>query len=240
MDADRFDMLAEALALPRARRALFAALGGAVLGGGVAVSAAADRRHKRQRRRKKRNRKQVGRNDAARCAEILHAASCTYGRVGAVDAWTCAPGTSLDYQNLSRCDLRGSIFRQVTLNEANFERSNLNNVDLEGSQLWMAKFDGAAMVQAQASHANLGGATAYSADLRDSKFIGATLNSADLTGANLKGAIFQDADLRGVKWAHAPWDKEHSDFLTRCPDDAMLLWPNDCCGHLNGYTTPMC
>lgn len=239
MDAERFDSLAEALARPRERRALVAALAGSMLGL-AAAPAAADRRHKRQRRRKKRNRKQVGRNDAARCAEILHAAYCTYGRVGAVDAWTCAPGTSLDYQNLSNCDFRGSIFRQVSFNEANFERSNLNNVDFEGSQLWSAKLDGAAMVQAQASHANLGGVNAYSADFRDTKFIGASLNSADLTAANLKGAIFQGADLRGVHWSTAPWDKEHSVPLTRCPDDAMLLWPNDCCGHLNGYTTPMC
>lgn len=230
-------------AWPSSRRQLLALLGGLVLGGGpfgLGKSVEAEQR-KRKKRRQRRNKQQNRRAIADRCQEILLTASCTYGRVGLIDAWTCAPGTSLDYQDLSGCRLEGSILRHVTMNEADLSKAVLNNADLEGAQLWRANFERAAMVQARAVNANLGGVSAYRADLRWTDFGGATLNSADLTSADTRNAIFQNADLRGVQWTHAPWvTKPDLDVLTSCPDGAKLLWPNDCCGHLNGYTTPMC
>ncbi len=68
-----------------------------------------------------------------------------------------------------------------------------------GTDLRLAKLDGATLYQARLSGANLMGATLMGADLRGAELDAATLMGADLRGAKLDGATLTRADLTVAK-----------------------------------------
>ena len=168
------------------------------------------------------------------CTHVLAPAGCTLGSDGVSIVWTCPRNTDLSGKDLSRCNLIGANLRQVFLTNADLREATLNNARLDGSQAHGADFgsfnnsDGATMVQATFRGTNLGGADFLKTDMREGDFTGASLNGARLVGAETQGAVFQDADLRGVKWQDA-----------RCPD-GHYVYSGNCCGYLDGFTTPYC
>lgn len=243
MDSSRFAALCLALGTGVTRRTAVGALAGML---GLGVTFDVDSRSKSKRRRQRRRTKQQRRTQrrhalqATNCDGTLQTAGCQ--RDSASGYWVCPRNTNLTKVNLMGCDLRGATLRQIFLTDARLDGAILNNAHLDGSQAHGIFLNSATMVEATFLGTNLGGGHFRGADMRKADFTGASLNSADLAdGARQYGAIFQNADLRGVKWVNvfnprSPYDK----MITHCPDEAHLLWPSDCCGHLNGYTTPNC
>src|SRR6266705_2067883 len=105
--------------------------------------------------------------------------------------------------NLSRANLRGTIFigvnlegtdlRDAILFRASFLRANLAYITLSGASLYEADLKGAI----------LSGANLYGADLRGATLSGASLSNANLADATLSGANLYGADLRGANLCKA-------------------------------------
>src|SRR6266536_2014258 len=105
--------------------------------------------------------------------------------------------------NLSRANLRGTIFigvnlegtdlRDAILFRASFLRANLAYITLSGASLYEADLKGAI----------LSGANLYGADLRGANLSGANLCGANLSGANLNRANLSGADLSGANLCKA-------------------------------------
>jgi len=131
-------------------------------------------------------------------------------------------GTILSRVNLTRVDLRGaaslrgSLFSNANMVEAQLAGTNLSGVDLSGADLTSANLE-----RADLSGAYLSGATLAGANLRGANLNGAWLNLVDLTGADLTeaslagvvligsslaSADFSQADLSGVNAIGANFD----------------------------------
>ncbi|ETX02589.1 MAG: hypothetical protein ETSY1_02985 [Candidatus Entotheonella factor] len=105
------------------------------------------------------------------------------------------PNTSWGQLNLQDYDLRGVIFinadlREADLRGANLEKAYLTGAELEGAHLSGANLNGADLRQAQLFRADLSHAQMQHATLS-----GADLRQAILSGADLSDARIQDADL---------------------------------------------
>lgn len=237
MDAKRFDHMAVSLGT---RRGVLQALGLALAGSAAFLrqeATEAKRHHhgKRKDQRQRRRRRQDARSQAA-CATLLSQAGCTQSAEGSVTVWTCAAQTNLQSADLQGCNLIGAHLDGVNLNGAILNNAILNNAHLEGAHLVGASLYNVTMVEARAAGVNLsGGVDLRLSDLRKAIFTDGSLNHADLEGAEMVGAVFQNTDLRDILWA----SKGYS--ATICPDHASFrAVGGDCCGHLNGWTTPNC
>ena len=245
MDANQFDILTRSLRFAGTRRRLLGILTAFGAAGSLLMLPVEETSARHQgKHRRKRNHRQSGRrkdnrrgksmgqapNTQSACAIVLTGAGCTQVSDGRSIVWQCAENTNLENADLSNCSLIGAQLKRVNLNGVNLNGSILNNAHLDGAQLHHGSFRKTDFVQAIAPLANFGGAIDTSgADMRDATFTGASFNSADLGGADLRGAKMQDADLREVVWPGA-----------RCPHGHLVVLIGDCCGHLNGSTTPQC
>lgn len=97
--------------------------------------------------------------------------------------------SNLEEVDLSGTNLRATNLRTANLRNASLNNADLNNADLRSANLIGADLRGAKLVGAKLNNALLSHAT----DLR-----GANLRAADLRGANLWGANLTDADLRSA------------------------------------------
>jgi hypothetical protein len=270
MDDQSFDTLARMLHAPGTRRRALAALLGAALLPATAPPLLASRRKKKRRGKRGPAEVTVCRNgktfvvpsqavagiisaggttgacgsgsgsstsagtgprptDQPGCERVLRAAGCSQVSDGVSLIWTCPENTNLNGANLAGCNLIGARLIRVLMNDVRLEGSILNNAHLDGAQLHGGFFRRTDFVQAIARQANFGGGKDFvGADMREADFTGASFNSADLHDADLTRAILQNADLRGVVWTGAT-----------CPDEHLAIFTN-CCGHLNGWTTPFC
>jgi uncharacterized protein YjbI with pentapeptide repeats len=105
--------------------------------------------------------------------------------------------------NLSRANLRGTIFigvnlegtdlRDAILFRASFLRANLAYITLSGASLYEAELKGAV----------LSGANLYGADLKGATLSGASLSNANLADARLKEVNFWRANLSGANLSGA-------------------------------------
>src|SRR6266496_3448805 len=115
--------------------------------------------------------------------------------------------------NLSRANLRGTIFigvnlegtdlRDAILFRASFLRANLAYITLSGASLYEADLKGAILSGANLYGADLRGATLSSASLSNAYLAHATLSGANLYGADLKGATLSGASLINANLADA-------------------------------------
>ena len=92
---------------------------------------------------------------------------------------------------------RHANFAQSWLYGTRFLRSDLESVDLRGSNLQKSRF-----VRVNLSFAHLDGADLRGADLRGADLHGAHLRGADLRGADLRGACLRSADLGETDFAN--------------------------------------
>jgi phosphate transport system substrate-binding protein len=131
-------------------------------------------------------------------------------------------GTILTRVNLTRVDLRGAASLRGTLfNNANMIEAQLAGANLSGADLSGADLTSANLERADLSGAYLSGATLAGANLRGANLNGAWLNLVDLTGADLTeaslagvvliggslaSANFSQADLSGVNAIGANFD----------------------------------
>jgi uncharacterized protein YjbI with pentapeptide repeats len=101
--------------------------------------------------------------------------------------------TELDKLDLSGSQLQGAQLYGCYMRGTNLEDAKLNHADLKGTNLTGVNFSNADLSNADLLNSILRGAI-----MRNTKLKNANLRSADLTGANLV-----DADLTGVKvYAH--------------------------------------
>ena len=115
--------------------------------------------------------------------------------------------------NLSRANLRGTIFigvnlggtdlRDAILFRASFLRANLADVTLSGASLYEADLKGATLSGANLYGADLKGATLSGASLSNGNLADATLSGANLYGADLKGATLSGASLSNANLSEA-------------------------------------
>ena len=89
---------------------------------------------------------------------------------------------------LSNSRLAISLLRNVVLEEADLEKTNLSGADLKEATLIKANLRGADLSRADLSGADLSRATLIKANLR-----GADLSGSNLTEVNLKGAFMDDS-----------------------------------------------
>lgn len=249
MDAKQFDLLARTLVGSAERRAVLRALAALSLTGAATLLTHAEGEGKRLRhgrrashrpgkdkdnRKGKRTGRKPGRRAQAACAAVMTASGCRQVQESSTTVWSCPNGAQLSGVDLSGCDLHGARLLVANLSHTLLNKTILNNANLNGSQLHEAPMIQATMVEAHLVQTNLGGADLREADMRRVDFTLGTLNSAKLPSARMDGAIFQNTDLRGAQYHN-----------TVCPDGALTrpegsFGTNDCCGHLNGYTTPLC
>ncbi len=117
-------------------------------------------------------------------------------------------GRDLRFADLSRCNLLNGLLQDVRLNGANLwdamlNGANLNSAKLNGVHLWDAELNGANLSYAELNGADLSYAMLNGADLRQAELNGAyldsaQLNGADLTMAELNGASLDSAKLNGA------------------------------------------
>ena len=112
-------------------------------------------------------------------------------------------GVCLDISDFWGADLSGSKLLQVTAYYACFGEAKLMNVDLTGSNLYLANLQGANLYGANLKRANLKrvnleGANLEGANLERAKLEGANLRGANLEGVNLEGANLERANLQGA------------------------------------------
>src|SRR6266568_1987328 len=110
--------------------------------------------------------------------------------------------------NLSRANLRGTIFigvnlegtdlRDAILFRASFLRANLAYITLSGASLYEADLKGATLSGASLSNANLADARLKEVNFWRANLSGANLSGANLSGANLSGANLNRANLSGA------------------------------------------
>jgi uncharacterized protein YjbI with pentapeptide repeats len=110
--------------------------------------------------------------------------------------------------------------------KANFQRVALDFEKLQRSDLRMANFQGASLIQADLKGAKLEGANLTAADLTGANLSGAYLQNAQLNSANLTNANFAGADLRDAILMHA--DAVGTNFeranLTGCSVYGASVW----------------
>lgn len=110
-----------------------------------------------------------------------------------------------DSRDLTGVDLSGAQLRDAT-----FQRSHLDDGNLDGIDGFRAKFisatmtgvtlEGARLFEADLTKADLTGANLQDTDLRNAKLVNAILRGANLSGARLAGADLRNADLSGAMW----------------------------------------
>src|SRR6266496_3364182 len=110
--------------------------------------------------------------------------------------------------NLSRANLRGTIFigvnlegtdlRDAILFRASFLRANLAYITLSGASLYEADLKGAILSGANLINANLADARLKEVNFWRANLSGANLSGANLCGANLSGANLNRANLSGA------------------------------------------
>ena len=173
---------------------------------------------------------------------------------GVVHRWTVEHHGNLRKAKFTRADLRGADFRGADLRGADFRGAKLHHADLRGARLKGARFDvvkrvgkgangaapicplnacqgqGAQLVSADFSGADLTGAYFWYANLMGANFTGtnltrahlggaflgwANLTSANLTSANLTGAFLNYATLAGANLTNVIWSN------TTCPNGTV-------------------
>jgi len=110
-------------------------------------------------------------------------------------------------------NLKGIVFRDADLSEANLFQADLSSANLRGARLQGAvlhdaKLVGSILVRAKAQRADfscamLQGAYLQRANLQEANLRGAQLQGANFFGANLNGAILWDANLENAELAEA-------------------------------------
>ncbi len=108
-------------------------------------------------------------------------------------------------RNLGQADLTGAILREARFNRADLSNSKLDGTDgrrakFVSASLKGVSFDGANLTEADFTKADLTGASFKNANLRSARLFQAILRGADLTGARLERADFLNADLSGARW----------------------------------------
>lgn len=101
----------------------------------------------------------------------------------------------LDEAQFERSNLEGCVLIGSSLNHANLSRSNLSRANLIGADLIRANLEGANLAHAMLSGANLSAVNLRHANLTGASLAGADLSTADLTGAIVDGVNFQGANL---------------------------------------------
>ncbi|NQW10656.1 MAG: pentapeptide repeat-containing protein [Alphaproteobacteria bacterium] len=122
------------------------------------------------------------------------------------------PGPGVDWRqcNFDRYDLEKIDLSGARLDNASFNRAALagtNFTALEGGRvrfiganLQDTVFERAQLRYADFSQANLSGASFKDADLANTRLVSANLRGANLTGSRLRGADLFRADLSGATW----------------------------------------
>ena len=252
MDAQCFDALIASLSRAGTRRGLLrflaapSFLGAAMLVDGEETAAKRKRHNRRAhnhrhsgRRKAKRKDKRRSREDELQreCERKLKGIGCFADGPPDGRYAVCPEGTDMRGLNLQGCILERAILRGVLLPiggpyfgglaKANLQQADLTDAHGMSSTFYDADLRGATLNKAKMMNANFG-----SASLDNALVIGADLSHCDFQGAVTTGATMQDADLRHVAWLHAV-----------CPNGEKLEgWfsATNCCGKLNGSTTPFC
>ncbi len=95
-----------------------------------------------------------------------------------------------------QADLGEANLQKADLFQANLQKANLGDANLQKADLLRANLQGANLERADLREADLLSAELQGADLRDANLQKAYLGSAQLQGANLRDAELQGADLR--------------------------------------------
>jgi uncharacterized protein YjbI with pentapeptide repeats len=103
--------------------------------------------------------------------------------------------STFSFANLTRVNLKNTIFFMATLTNTTFRYANLENAFLQLADLTEAILTGANLTRAILTDADLTGADLTRADLTGADLTradlrGAVLNRTNFTGANLAGALF--------------------------------------------------
>lgn len=122
------------------------------------------------------------------------------------------PGPGVDWRQcnfdryeLEKIDLSGARLDNASFNRAsmigtNFSKLQGGQVRFIGANLQQTIFDEAELRNADFSQANLSGASFKGADLANARLVSANLRGANLTASRLRGADFFRADLSGAIW----------------------------------------
>lgn len=105
-------------------------------------------------------------------------------------------GQSLQYEPLSRSDLRQVRFCRADLTWADLERCDLRGADFDGACLRHAKLANARLQGASFRDADLHGAAFYGTDLRHVVLERMDLRSTSLNYANLSRTVLRGANLQ--------------------------------------------
>jgi uncharacterized protein YjbI with pentapeptide repeats len=111
-------------------------------------------------------------------------------------------------KSFAKANLKKVVLRDVHIEKADFEETNLAMADLSGSHLFDARMRGAELIGVNLSncdltHCDLGGSDLTRAKLSGARLWNATLTNANLTESDLSFADFWNAKLFNVKLWHA-------------------------------------
>jgi uncharacterized protein YjbI with pentapeptide repeats len=98
-----------------------------------------------------------------------------------------------------RHTLKNYVAVRSFLAKSDFRSAVMTGMNLNQADVREAMFDGAAMMRATLTHADLRGASMTHTNLRDADLTFAKLDGADLSEAELEGANLQGSDFRGCR-----------------------------------------
>ncbi|MDX2084293.1 MAG: pentapeptide repeat-containing protein [Candidatus Melainabacteria bacterium] len=115
-------------------------------------------------------------------------------------------GSNLNNRQLQGSNLHRAQLNQVRLQSACLAHSNLSQAQLQQAQLQYANLQGVDLREANLRQANLQGANLHQANLAKANLSGANLQNADLSGADLTHAQLNGANLSHTRWNSAILD----------------------------------
>jgi len=122
-------------------------------------------------------------------------------------------------------DLRGAVFTEAVLDDANFIECDLRGCDLRAASLARASFVTCRLDGAHASGVRADGAvfvegcTLVGADLGHASFGGANFGGMDLSQASLVGSVLDGANLIGTRLAGSDWRLARAKGALLCKAD---------------------
>lgn len=171
-----------------------------------------------------------------RLATFFAVLALSAGAVAGIGCWTAGPlqargkdlsGQTLANRNLRRADLsranlKGTVFNEVDLAGALLLAADLRAGGGRGVELYRARLNGSDLSDAYFAQSNFEGAQMVKTRLQNSELQDVSLRGADLTNANLGGAHLYCVDLRGANLSETVVDGTEVRGL-RCDADTRGL-----------------
>jgi uncharacterized protein YjbI with pentapeptide repeats len=140
----------------------------------------------------------------------------------------------LDNANFTRCKLINVNFLNTDLTQAKFFYSTLDNSCFYGVQMPKALIARSSFKNTDFRHSNLIQSNLSSSDFENSDFLQAHLNKAKLQGASFKNANLHNADL---SWANLDDLTEETNDGNRLPTETKITWRQLKSAHIDPTTS---